>query len=238
MPLRLRRPELARRIAERLPSLNQHALVPAVLALLTMTLLGAGSAGATTVSRRDVYFAAGYEHQVDGRTCTAAATAMMMNFIAGRDLNLGQLFILRYEQPRDALNDAVQRGSDPLGWSRAATYFSRRTPHPTTYAWEAYDSEVVALLRAARQIALTGKAVGLLIDHGTHAVVMTGYTATRSPLHGQFAVLSITYSDPNGVHHQAVAAASSPLDRYYQTDATPTYDRLWYGKFIIVAPQY
>ena len=54
----------------------------------------------------------------------------------------------------------------------------------------------------------------------------------------QFAVLSITYSDPNGVHHKAVAAASSPLDRYYQTDATPTYDRLWYGKFIIVAPQY
>src|SRR5438445_1632506 len=159
MPVRLRRPELARPIADRLPSLNQHALVPAVLALLTMTLLGAGSAGATTVSRRDVYFAAGYEHQVDGRTCTAAATAMMMNFIAGRDLNLGQLFILRYEQPRDALNDAVQRGSDPLGWSRAATYFSRRTPHPTTYAWEAYDSEVVALLRAARQIALTGKAV-------------------------------------------------------------------------------
>jgi len=162
---------------------------------------------------------------------------MMMNFIAGRDLGLGQMFILRYEQPRDALNDAVQRGSDPLGWARAATYFSSRTPRPTTYAWEAYDSEVVALQRATRQIALTGKPVGLLVSHGTHAVVMTGYTATRNPLHDRFTVLTITYSDPNGVHHATVAATSSPLDRYVQTDATTTYDRLWYGKFIIVAPQ-
>jgi len=234
MPARfLRRPPPRRLV----PSRSGRALGRALLVLVTVIWLGAGSAGATTVSRRDVYFAAGYEHQVDGRTCTAASVAMMMNFIAGRDLGLGQMFILRYEQPRDALNDAVQRGSDPLGWARAATYFSSRTPRPTTYAWEAYDSELVALQRATRQIALTGKPVGLLVSHGTHAVVMTGYTATRNPLHDRFTVLTITYSDPNGVHHATVAATSSPLDRYVQTDATTTYDRLWYGKFIIVAPQ-
>src|SRR6266436_5281962 len=75
------------------------------------------------------------------------------------------------------------------------------------------------------------------LDHGTHAVVMTGYTATRSPLHGQFSVLSVQISDPIGLHHYSVSAASSPLDRYYQLDATTTYDKLWYGKFIIIAPQ-
>ena len=34
----------------------------------------------------------------------------------------------------------------------------------------------------------------------------------------------------------AVAAADSPLNRYFELDATTTYDRLWYGKYITVAP--
>jgi hypothetical protein len=186
---------------------------------------------------RDLYFYAGYERQIDSRTCTAASTAMMMNFIARRDLRLGQLSILRYAQPRDALNDRVQRGSDPLGWSRAATYYSRYTGRPTTYLWEAYNSELAALKRAARLMAATGKPVGLLVRHGTHAVVMTGYTASRTPLRDHFDLLTVAISDPSGSHHYWVSAANSPLDRYYQLDATAMYDRLWYGKFIIIAPQ-
>ena len=237
MPARLRRPRAPRGLVQVLSGRPRRALLPALLALLAMSAIAVGPVGAATGDRRDLYFSAGYERQVDGRTCTAASTAMMMNFIARRDLNLTQLAILRYEQPRDALNDAVQRGSDPLGWSKAATYYSRYTGRPTTYLWEAYTSETVALQRAARLLAWTNKPVGLLVKHGTHAVVMTGYTATRSPLHGQFSLLTVIISDPYGSHHYSVAAPSSPLDRYYQTDATTTYDRLWYGKFIIIAPQ-
>ena len=95
-------------------------------------------AGPARTSTGDLYFSAGYERQIDSRTCIAASTAMMMNFIARRDLNLSQMAILRWAQPRDALNDSVQRGSDPLGWARAATYFSQYTGRPTTYRWEAY----------------------------------------------------------------------------------------------------
>jgi len=92
--------------------------------LVGLWLIGAGSipAEAATPYHRDLYFAAGYERQIDSRTCTAASTAMMMNFIARRDLHLIQRVILNYEQPRDALANATQRVSDPLGWSRAATY--------------------------------------------------------------------------------------------------------------------
>jgi hypothetical protein len=233
MPARIR---LFARLAG-LQSASRRVVIPGLLALTAAVAIGAAPVGAATTDRRDLYLAAGYEHQIDNRTCTAASTAMMMNFIARRDLNLSQMAILRYEQPRDALNDAVQRGSDPLGWSRAATYFSRYTGRPTTYTWEAYDSEAAALQRAARLLAWTSKPVGLLVRHGTHAVAMTGYTASRSPLHGQFTLLSVAISDPYGSHHYWVGAAYSPLDRYYQTDATTTYDRLWYGKFIIIAPQ-
>jgi hypothetical protein len=234
MPARLRH---LRRLLGLVPGRRRRTLMPILLVLSAAAAIGAAPVGAAIGDGRELYFSAGYERQVDNRTCTAASTAMMMNFIARRDLNLNQMSILRFEQSRDALNNAVQRGSDPLGWSRAATVFSAYTGHPTTYLWEAYDSEAAALQRAVRLLAWTGKPVGLLVSHGTHAVVMTGYTASRSPLRGQFTLLTVAISDPYGSHHYWVAAAYSPLDRYTQMDATTTYDRLWYGKFIIIAPQ-
>jgi len=214
-------------------------LLTALAGLVMLVTAGAAPVAAKGGwTSRDVYFAAGFERQVDSRTCTAAATAMMMNFIARRDLNLGQLFILSWEQPRDALQNAVQRGSDPLGWARAATYFSNRTPRPTVYNWEAFGSERSALRRAARQIALTGKPVGMLVDHGTHAMVMTGFTATGDPARtSDFRLESIWVSDPNGSAHRAYHADTTPLDVYRETDATPWYDAAWYGRYIVIVPQ-
>jgi hypothetical protein len=211
---------------------------PLLALLLALGLIAAGSApaGAASTYSRDVFFAAGYERQVDSRTCTAAATAMMMNFIARRDLGLSQMAILRYEQPRDALPNSTQRGSDPLGWSRAATYYSNYTIRPTTYRWEAYSTESAALRRAAYQLARYRKAVGLLVQHGQHAVVMTGFTSTRSPLRGSWKLTGVYYSDPLGSSHTYVGAAYSPLNTYLELDATPYYDSLWYGKYVVVVP--
>jgi hypothetical protein len=243
MPARFRRPPLraldparpARPGRLRWRSVIALAALAAVLGLPTV---GAAPARAAGAYARDLYFAAGYERQVDSRTCTAASTAMMMNFIARRDLGLNQLAILRYEQPRDALQDAVQRGSDPLGWSRAATYYSSRTGRPTVYAWEAYGSAATALRRAARQISTTGKPVGLLVAHGTHAMVMTGFTASNRPnAVNSFTLYSIWVSDPYGSAHRAYDARATPLNSYLQTDATPWYDARWYGKYIVIVPQ-
>jgi hypothetical protein len=215
-----------------------------ILPLLVVLVLASGLAPARAAAwgsdgyTHDVYFPAGYVRQVDNRTCTAAATAMMMNFLAERDLGLRQLSILRYEQPRDALNDRIQRGSDPLGWSKAATYYSRFTGRPTVYAWETYATEYAALKAAAVRIAWYHKPVGLVVQHGRHAVVMTGFKATRDPnLTSDFRLLSVVISDPYGARHASYRPADSPLNRYLELDATRTYDRLWYGKYIIVAPR-
>jgi len=185
----------------------------------------------------DTYFTSAYERQIDSRTCVAASTAMMMNILNGRDLNLNQMSILRYAQEHDALNDASQRGSDPLGWAMAATRFSRYTIRPTTYRWEAYSTESAALRRAATQITRYGKAVGLLVQHGRHAVVMNGFTSTRDPLNGQFKVTGVWVSDPFGARNTYYSAAGSPLDTYLQLDATTTYDQAWYGKYIVIVPR-
>jgi hypothetical protein len=207
------------------------------LALTLITLIAATPADAASAYRRELYFAAGYERQVDSRTCTAASTAMMLNFIARRDLNLDQLTILRYAQPRDALDDRVQRGTDPLGWSRALTHFSPAAGKGViTYRWEAWSSESQALRRAARRLAASGKPIGLLVRGGTHAMVMTGFEASRNPLLGDFRLDAVWISDPLGYWHRRYLPSESPLDRYRELDATATYDKLWYGHFLIVAP--
>jgi len=101
-----------RRLLDRRRVPSRRALIPTLLALSAVAAIGAGPVGAATSWSRDLYFASGYERQVDSRTCVAGSTAMMLNFIARRDLRLDQMQILRYAQAHDALNDAVQRGSD------------------------------------------------------------------------------------------------------------------------------
>ena len=226
-------------MALRLPS---RRFTFALIALAVLAIVGptSGAAGAT-VHKRDVYFANGHERQVDGRTCTAASTAMMLNFIARRDLGLDQMAILRYAQRNDALPNATQRGSDPLGWARAATYFSDRIGHPTTYQWKAYGSKSAALRAAAVAIARLGKPVGLLVWNGRHAIVMTGYEASADPATGSFTLNHVYTSDPYSAgptvgRHRRWAVADIPFNRYLELDATPYYDDAWYRKWVVVLP--
>ena len=209
----------------------------AASALFFAVTAGIPSPALAGTYRRDVYRSALYERQVDNRTCVAASTAMMLNFIAGRDLNLPQLEILRYAQPRDALDDSVQRGTDGLGWAKAATYFAPRSGDATTYRVESYATEMGALHRAAHQIAKLGKAVGLMTAHGRHAVVMTGFEATANPNDGPFTLLRVWISDPYGYWHRGYDAKASPLETYLELDATAYWDARWYGRYVIVVPQ-
>ena len=220
-------------------TLTRHLarLAGLVFALVLVSGVAPANTDAATSFTIDVYFGSGYEHQVDDRTCTAASTAMMLNFIAGRDLGLSQMTILQYEQPRDALNDKKQRGSDPLGWSVALTHFASRTGTSFTYNWEAYASQNAALKRAATQIAITRKPVGLAVWNGQHAAVMTGFVASRDPRLGAFTLTYVWISDPFGSSHERYTAAGSPLDPYLELDATPAYDKAWYKNYVIVVPQ-
>jgi hypothetical protein len=214
---------------------------PAIAALLAAVALLVGMAMAPVTAaetyRRELYFTAGYERQIDSRTCVAASTAMMLNLVARRDLRLDQMTILRYAQTHDALVDSRQRGSDPLGWSRALTHYSTLAGRgPFSYGWESYGTEYGALKRAARQLVRTSRPVGLLVQNGRHAVVMTGFESTRDPRLGEFRLINVWISDPAGLTRRFYAVAESPLNRYLELDATREYDEAWYGKYVIVVP--
>lgn len=218
----------------RRPAIPAFALLTALILLASVAVAPASAA----THARDLYFRAGYERQVDSRTCTAASTAMMLNFIARRDLGLNQSYILSWAQPRDTLDDDVQRGSDPLGWARALTYFSPRAGKGTIpYRWESYSTEYIALKHAARVIAERQVPVGLLVAHGTHAMVMTGFEATRDPRYGDFTLLSVWISDPNGSMHRKYPVSSSPMNTYLELDSMYAYyDQAWYRRYVIIAP--
>ncbi len=220
--------------------MTKRALLPGFVAMaLAMGLLSSAPAPASAALHvEDLYFRDGYERQVDSRTCVAGSTAMMLNFIARRDLNLNQLYMLKWAQARDTLNDRVQRGSDPLGWARAMTYFSTKAGRGAfEYRWESYSTEYIALKHAARVIAEERKPVGLLVQNGRHAVVMTGFEATGDPEDGDFTLVNVWISDPYGSRHKRYAASASPLNTYRELDSMSAYyDKAWYGRYVIVAP--
>ena len=220
-----------------MPARLRRLLLAGPLLVLLLGIVGPATSNAATQFYAHTYFRSAYERQIDSRTCVAASTAMMLNILEGRDLNFNQMTILRYAQKRDALNDAVQRGTDPLGWSLAASYYSQNTRRPTTYQWETFGTETNALRRAAEQITRYGKPVGLLVQGGKHAAVMTGFRATANPLKGPYELIGIYYSDPLGPMNQYVSAADSPLTRYLQLDATAKYDEAWYRRYIVIVPR-
>ena len=218
---------------------RRRRLAPIAAAVVALAL-AVGVPGLTAAGgyAQDTYFSSAYDGQIDNRTCVPASVSMTLNILEGSDIDANQMTILQYAQPRDALDDGVQRGTDPLGWSVAATHFSQTTRRPTTYRWEAYDRKGSALRRAAMQIARFDKPVGLLVQHGQHAVLMTGFTATANPLkQRRWSLTGIWFSDPLGSHHAYVSFTNAPLNTYLETDATPEYDALWYGKYIVVVPR-
>jgi hypothetical protein len=64
------------------------------------------------------------------------------------------------------------------------------------YVLAGADTIEEAVLTAARAIRLTGKPVGLLMWHGRHAWVMSGFRATADPLEPNALVTAALVEDP------------------------------------------
>ena len=220
MPARLRRPWLL-------------SLVVAAGLIVSMT----APAGAVSTYSRDLFFSAGYERQIDSRTCTAASTAMMMNFIARRDLNLASVD----PRVRAAAGCALERGPARIGSARLVearrriTRAGRAARRPTNGRRTAAPQRPSS---GRTQIAVTGKPVGLLVRTASHAMVMTGFTASANPAHRRL-VHACTRSGSaiRTARAPLVRGPGTPLQPYLQTDASAWYDLAWYGRYVVIVPQ-
>jgi hypothetical protein len=86
----------------------------------------------------------------------------------------------------------VGPGSEPEGWAGTLNKLGLGP-----YVVVSVRSRAAAIATAARAIALTRRPVGLLMWHGAHAWVMSGFEATANPATSDnFAVTSVRIVDP------------------------------------------
>jgi hypothetical protein len=109
--------------------------------------------------------------------CVGASIQMMLNIIFRQHDHSyqGQLDYMSYARTHD--QDSGLLGTNALGWRLALNHYGDTTGYHVKTA----GSMRMAIRRAARRLRITGHPVGLLVMHGHHAWVMSGFRATADP---------------------------------------------------------
>jgi hypothetical protein len=127
--------------------------------------------------------------------CVGASMQMMLNMIRpGADRTAAtqrRLQAIARALSGPAPDGFERQGASVLGWASALNQLGAGP-----YDLLGTDTIDEALLAAARAIRLTGKPVGLLMWHGRHAWVMSGFRATTDPLDPGARVTAVYVEDP------------------------------------------
>jgi hypothetical protein len=183
----------------------------------------------------NVYDRGAWVRQYTGTQCTAASTQMMLNMIlARRDVSSRlQSRIFAYARAHDSLSNS-RPGSDPKGWAAALRRFGAGGYRHASFSTrgQAMQAAVSALLR-------TGRPVGLLVHHGRHAWVMTGFTSAVEPagtssvrITGAYISGPLSGSDPRPNRWMTAATLNANFTTYLERDGW----RGWIRKFVVILP--
>jgi hypothetical protein len=225
----------------------------AALGLAGLLLLGASAAPASAAARGfaiDLGARGDFVAQTTFVQCVGASMQMMLNMMRpGADHSAAtqqrlQELAREWSGPRP---DGFERqGASVLGW---ATGLNLLGAGP--YELAGTDTIEAAVLAAARAIRLTGKPVGLLMWHGRHAWVMSGFRATRDPLEPNARVTAVLVEDPLYPHGSSVwgpspapGAALTPAElgrqfvprRSSNRWPATTWSTQLAGKYVLVLP--
>jgi hypothetical protein len=166
--------------------------------LAGLLLLGASAAPANAAARGfsiDLGARSDFVAQATLVQCVGASMQMMLNMMRpGADRSATtqrQLQQLAREWSGPTPDGFERQGASVLGWA-AGLNLVGVGPYDLVGA----DTIDAALLAAARAIRLTGKPVGLLMWHGRHAWVMSGFKATTDPLNPEARVTAVFVEDP------------------------------------------
>jgi hypothetical protein len=127
--------------------------------------------------------------------CVGASLQMMVNMIQpGADHSAAtqrrlQAMARQFSGP--APDGFERQGASVVGWTAVLNLLG-----VGPYQRVGTDTLDEAVLAAARAIRITGKPVGLLMWHGRHAWVMSGFRSTTDPLEPNAHVTAVTVEDP------------------------------------------
>ncbi|MFL5716720.1 MAG: hypothetical protein ACJ77V_03970 [Chloroflexota bacterium] len=167
--------------------------------LLVLIGVGASSGAASAAPSRgfalDLGRRSDYVAQTNNVQCVGASTQMMLNMVRpGADRSASTQLRLQkvaraWSGPRPA--GRIRKGAGVQGWAVGLT-LAGAGPYRVVGLPTIDDALVVA----ARAMKATGRPVGLLMWHGRHAWVMSGFEATADPFAGGTRVTAAIVEDP------------------------------------------
>jgi hypothetical protein len=142
----------------------------------------------------DVYRSSAFSTQQTWLWCTAADVQIMRNLVdhEADHTRMSQQRYFSYMRAHDHYAMPVSDGTEPSGWAAGLRrYVDGRYRVVQSTSFDA------ALRSAVTSLRLTRRPVGLLVAHGDHAWVLTGFTATADPARtDRFTVTSVRVSGP------------------------------------------
>lgn len=212
--------------------------------VLALSLLPAATpaavAAGTWSGSVDLYRAGVFTTQPDYITCVPTSVQIMLNVIRGQhDHRISQIRSLYQEGRGLNAHRYPIPGLDPQAW---AALLERHGGG--AYADRMYRTFAAALTAAAVAIRRTGRPVGLLVDHGRHAWVMTGFRATADPAVDRSArITAVRVSGPlypmqqrGGYDLPPDTQLSSSRFAAFLTRYQEIFPVRWTGSYVIVEP--
>jgi hypothetical protein len=163
-----------------------------------MRIVASGQGAASTLPRWDggidLYRRGIFSTQGTWYWCTSAGAQMMRNIVHGtrNHSRAQQRRIFTFMRARNRYAIPLADGVDPAGWAAGL----RRWVDPR-YTVVAKRSFKGALRSAVSRLRRTNLPVAIAVGHGTHAWVLTGFTATADPARTtRFRVRSVRVTGP------------------------------------------
>jgi hypothetical protein len=198
--------------------------------------------GVTTTAERtrtvDLFRSGAAVEQYTSYWCVPAAVQTMINLATGRSDRTYATQSRLYTELRKAnLYQYSTRGNDVRGWARVLT---ARLPVGMGYADQSYTSRPTAYLEIVKAMDATRRPVGIVVDEGTHAWTVVGFSITETPgvpnsttVLGFYVVGPLgSPSDPWPKRYYTVSQLNARFTRYHEWQRSVP----WEGKYVIVAP--
>ena len=188
---------------ERLVRTDRLARLVLVVAACVLALGGAAPARAAAAPETaipawdggvNLYRSGAFATQRTWQWCTAAGVQIARNIAFGESdgARARQDRYYRYMRNHNRYDVPAKDGVDPGGWTAGLRRFVDER-----YRLVRSDSFGAALRSAVTNLRRTNLPVGLTVAHGTHAWLLTGFTATADPLvTDDFRVTSVRVTGP------------------------------------------
>jgi hypothetical protein len=170
-----------------------HGLIALCLAAAIAAAGSAPSLAAGWSGKYSVYHAGAFSYQHLDYTCVGASVQMMLNMINGTSRHSASAQKTYWQYGRDhSKYKSSNNGVDPVGWVAALEHFGAGD-----YAINVASRYQSGLKTLAERMRATGRPIGLFVDHGGHAWVMSGFASTADPAAtNTFKVTSVQVEGP------------------------------------------